>query len=89
MTPESRHNSLLGNGSLKFPARNEYAGNNRGIVGNNVFYSVRALLTKDGGDMFLRNIPCGGRVEYLQRSPARRRRRRKHRREYHGTRTRE
>jgi hypothetical protein len=30
---------------------NGYASNNRGIVGKYVYYSVRALLTEDGGDV--------------------------------------
>jgi hypothetical protein len=50
--------------------------NNR-TVGRGVFYAVHAKATFAVDCELVRQIPCGGGVEYLHRSPASRRRRHK------------
>jgi hypothetical protein len=50
---------------------------NRGTVGNCVFYSVRAKGLYNEHISQATVIPCGGRVQYLHRSPTSRRRQQK------------
>jgi hypothetical protein len=59
---------LLWNGSVNTFRGNGYACNNRGTVGNGVFYGdpYRVFIRKKNGAT--KSLPCGGGVEYLHRN---------------------
>jgi hypothetical protein len=81
MTPEGRNGGAREGVYCYATARstsfrcNGYASNNRGIVENDVSYSVRAKWLQRRVPLRIGSIPCGGGVEYLHLPVSCRRRR--------------